>query len=177
MHIDSPARIREPEAAIGSGTLAEGLMLVRASTLKMIRLQLAMDRNDRRVVLEAVDDLVALDRRLQEYLADAPVAPHQLLFRNALDAERAMLDREKLTLAAEVIRRPRGAAIEPAEPDDDDWLGPRDLLEQAEEPRRSRWWLVAAAVPVLASAAAVGAYVVGIPEAQAWLESVVRALQ
>ena len=45
---------------LGSDALAEGLMLVRASTLKMIRLQLAMERHDRRAAIEAVDDLVAL---------------------------------------------------------------------------------------------------------------------
>jgi hypothetical protein len=176
MIIESPARQREFGAPIGSSELAEGLMLVRASTLKMIRLQLAMDRNDRRVVLEAVDDLVALDRRLQEYIADAPAAPQQLLFRNALDAERAMLAQETLTLAAEVIRRPREAAVETPMPDEDDWLGPRDLPEPAEERRRSRWWLVT--VPVaLVSAAAAGAYFMGLGEAQAWIQSAARMLQ
>jgi hypothetical protein len=176
MIIESPARQREFGAPIESSQLAEGLMLVRASTLKMIRLQLAMERNDRRVVLEAVDDLVALDRRLQEYIADAPAAPQQLLLRNALDAERAMLAQETLTLAAEVIRRPREAAVETPAPDEDDWLGPRDLPEPIELRRRSGWWL--AAIPVaLASAAAAGAYFVGLPEAQGWIESAARILQ
>jgi hypothetical protein len=105
MQMQSPARARATASAIGGDELAEGLMLVRASTLKMIRLQLAMERRDRRVALEEVDDLLALDRRLQDYLADVPAAGEQALWRGELQAERAALDREKWTLAGEVIRR------------------------------------------------------------------------
>ena len=90
---------------VGSEELAEGLMLVRASTLKIVRLQLAMERQDRRVALEAVDDLVALDRRMQDYLADVASSAEQVLRRDALDDERAMLNREKLALASGVVRR------------------------------------------------------------------------
>ena len=79
MQIESPVRARTAEVpSIGSEELAEGLMLVRASTLKIVRLQLAMERQDRRVALEAVDDLVALDRLLRDYLADVPAAPVRL---------------------------------------------------------------------------------------------------
>jgi hypothetical protein len=98
-----PARAREDAALIGSEELAEGLMLVRASTLKMIRLQLAMERQDRRVALEEVDDLLAIDRRLQNYLDEVPAVQGALM--RELEGERAALNREKLTLAAEVIRR------------------------------------------------------------------------
>lgn len=103
--MQSPARVRETAPAVGGDELAEGLMLVRASTLKMIRLQLAMERRDRRLALAEVDDLLALDRRLQDYLADVPAAAEQALWRRELAAERAALDGEKWTLAAEVIRR------------------------------------------------------------------------
>src|SRR6202008_2977108 len=104
MQIESSVRAREAaKPPIGSEELAEGLMLVRASALKVVRFQLAMERQDRRVALEAVDDLVALDRRLQDYLADVPAGAEQLLFRNALDDERAMLNREKLALASGVV--------------------------------------------------------------------------
>jgi hypothetical protein len=113
MNIESPARARELEAPVGSEELAEGLMLVRASNLKMIRFQLAMERNDRRVALETVDDLVALDRRLQDYIEETPGASKQLLFRKEVDADRALLNREKMTLAAEIVRVER--APEPAE--------------------------------------------------------------
>lgn len=176
MHVDSPARQHEFGAPVGSRELAEGLMLMRASTLKVIRLQLAMERNDRRAALELVDDLVALDRSLHECLAPEPVAPQQVPFRNGLDADRAMLDREKLALAAEVILRPHAPAAEPAASADDDWLGPSDFSMQPDlPPRRRRWWL--AAIPVLATAAAGGAYLVGFPEMQASLEGALSAIQ
>ena len=91
MNSETPVKQRETEAPVGSEELAEGLMLVRASTLKMIRLQLAMERHDRVVAQEAVDDLVALDRRLEDYLADVS-AP--LMFRRELEAERGAVNRE-----------------------------------------------------------------------------------
>lgn len=148
-------------------------MLVRASTLKLIRLQLAMERQDRRVALEAVDDLVALDRRLQDYLADVPAADEQLLFRNALDEERAMLNREKLTLAGGVIRRPAEPIID--EHVDDDWLGPRDLPEEVDEPRSRRWWIVAG-VPALAAGLAASAYLFAPADALSWIAELAGAL-
>ena len=90
---------------IGSEDLAEGLMLVRASTLKVIRLQLAMERRDRRVALEAVDDLVALDRSLEDYLAKVPTAHDDGVFGNVLELERAALNVEKHTLVAGISQR------------------------------------------------------------------------
>ena len=167
MQTHSPAQQRESEPALGSGEIAEGLMLWRASTLRMIRLQLAMEQGDRRATLETVDDLVALDRQLQDYLA--PHVPTRVMAE--LEAERAALNREKLALAAGVIRRPGPVAQveEPAE----DWLGPLDLAEQ-EEPRRSRRWMIA--IPVVGSAIAGGAYVLASPEAQAWLIAATRML-
>jgi hypothetical protein len=152
MNADSQLRRDDASSAVGSDALAEGLMLVRASTLKMIRLQLAMERKDRRVALEAVDDLVALDRRLQDYLADV-TAPE-------LEVERAALNREKLTLAAEVIRAepkpPPGPQV--AEPvAAEKWVA----LEE-ERPHRTAWWLVA--VLVLLSVVAAAAYWFAGPE-------------
>ena len=175
MQIESPARPLANAAPIGSDELAEGLMLVRASTLKMIRLQLAMERHDRRVALETVDDLIALDRRLQDYLASVPGAGGQLMFRRELDAERAALNREKLTLAAEVIRAPQPQPVQEAR--DDAWLGPRDLPAEVEGPKRSPWWLVAAAAPLLAAALAAGAYMVGVPQAEVWMAAAAEAFR
>ena len=150
MNADSQLKRDDAPAAVGSDALAEGLMLVRASTLKMIRLQLAMERKDRRVALEAVDDLVALDRRLQDYLADV-TAPE-------LEVERAALNREKLTLAAEVIRAEPKPPPEPqiAEPTED------LVAFEDERPRRTAWWLVA--VLLLLSAVAAAAYWFAGPE-------------
>ena len=147
MQAESPVRRDVAPAPVGSDELAEGLMLVRASTLKMIRLQLAMERRDRRVALEAVDELVALDRRLEHYLADVP-APE-------LQVERAALNREKLTLAAEVIRsEPRPAeAVAPELAPEPAW---EDHAVEEEKPNRATWWL--AAILLLLSALAGLAY-------------------
>jgi hypothetical protein len=134
MQAESPLRRDAAPALVGSDELTEGLMLVRASTLKLIRLQLAMERRDRRVALEAVDELVALDRRLEHYLADVP-APE-------LEVERAALNREKLTLAAEVIRSEPGPAETAPEPaPEPTW---QDFAVEEEKPSRATWWLAAA---------------------------------
>jgi hypothetical protein len=126
-----------------------------------------MERHDRRVALEAVDDLVVLDRRLQDYLAMVPAAEEQLLFRHELDAERALLNREKLALTAEVLRRPPVASIQQRQAAQDDWLGPRQL-EVAEDERRSRLgWLLA--IPIIASIGWSVAYFLGLLEVEAWL--------
>lgn len=175
MQIESPASLRESTPLIGSDELAEGLMLVRASTLKMIRLQLAMERQDRRVALETVDELVALDRRLQDYLADVAADNEQLLFRNALDAERAALNREKLTLAAGVVRRAPEPFVEVGATDD--WLGPRELPDREPEAPRRRRWRLALALPALAAGAAAGAYALGRGQAEAWLTAAARLVQ
>src|SRR3954469_855990 len=145
MQTESPAKARETAPPIGSDELAEGLMLVRASTLKMIRLQLAMERHDRRVALEAVDDLVLLDRRLQDYLADVSLPIEQAMFRRELEVERAALAREKLTLAAEVIRGGERSDAPAAEPMPEDGAASSEPWEdfQFEEPhRQAHWWPV-----------------------------------
>ena len=153
---------------VGSEALAEGLMLVRASTLKVIRLQLAMERNDRRGALEAVDDLVELDRKLQHYLGDAPALFGQEWMRDELDRDAAELQREKLSLAAEVIRRPVPTIVgfpapEPVEtvpePEETTWVE-----WEEEPPRRSAWkWAVAGFV-LVAGAIGGAAFVPGAPE-------------
>jgi hypothetical protein len=175
MHIETPARAPHVATPIGSDELIEGLMLVRASTLKMIRLQLAMERQDRRVALEAVDDLVALDGRLRDYLADVAATDQQFLFRHEVDAERAKLNHEKLTLAAEVLRKPAAPPVEEPQPGADDWLGPRDLPSMEERPRRGHWRLAAAAV--VASALAAGAWLAGLAEMQSWLAAAAEAFR
>jgi hypothetical protein len=162
--------IRACNEALGSDELAEGLMLVRASTLKMIRLQLAMERRDRRVALEEVDDLLAIDRRLQNYLGDVERSP----FFREIESERAALNREKLTLAAEVIRREEPPEAEPQDqegpaavaievPDAELW-GSFQFAE-AEAARRQRGIRWLALVLVLLSVIAGTAYVLATPEA------------
>lgn len=183
MHADSLANREAAERPVGNEALAEGLMLVRASTLKVIRLQLAMERNDRRVALEAVDDLVELDRRIQHYLGDAPALFGQERMRDDLDREAAELQREKLTLAAEVIRRPEPGEtvvafpapepVEPAEVAEEDYFPPLEWEE--ERPRRTalKWTI---GMLLVAGATAGAAFVPGAEElvtsaAQAVMES------
>lgn len=175
MYLESAASPHETGTADGINEIAEGLMLLRASTLKIIRLQLAIERHDRHVALEAVDDLVALDRKLQDFIEGAPATRDQVMFRRELDSDRAALNQEKLTLAAEVLRRPM-IAIEqddPVEEVEEDWLGPRDVQLEPELPRRSRWWLAITAILLLASAAV---YLVSAPNAAEW-EQAARAVR
>ena len=87
--------------AVGSDALAQGLLLMRASAIKVVRLQLAMERRDRRAAIEAVDELMGLDRRLGEFLDDLPVANGPLTAARAeVEAQGRALAREKLTLVA-----------------------------------------------------------------------------
>jgi len=145
--------------SIGSEDLAEGLMLVRASTLKVIRLQLAMERRDRRVALEAVDDLVALDRSLEDYLAKVPTANDDEVFGNVLELERAALNVEKHTLVAGISQRDwqieTAQPAEAAEPTAEEWT-----VYDDEETEGPSWWR-RAAIFVLVVAVACGAYFLG----------------
>lgn len=137
MNTHSPAQARDGALFFGRDDLAEGLMLFRAGTLKMIRLQLAMEQHDRRVALEAVDDLVALDRQLQDYLAQLPPAEPSVVM-DELELQRAALNREKLALAAGVIRREPPVTV--PEPEVGTWSS-RDFAAIDEQNRRRglRW--------------------------------------
>src|SRR5215208_5840252 len=174
MQSENPFIARNGTPPIGRDQLAEGLMLMRASTLKMIRLQLAMERRDRRVALEEVDDLLAIDRRLQDYLDEVPELHEQGALMHELEIERAALNREKLTLAAEVIRREPPPAIPlpfveeapaPVElegPEPDVW-GSFEFA-RAEEERRHRAIRWLAILLILLSAIAGAAYMLADPQ-------------
>ena len=162
MSTHSPAQARDGALFFGRDELAEGLTLFRAGTLKMIRLQLAMEQHDRRVALEAVDDLVALDRQLQQYLAQLPPAPMPSEMLDGLENERAALNREKLSLAAGVVRREPPAEAPAVEEQAAAW-GSRDFaLADRKRRRRGLRWL--AAVLILGSAIAGAAAVPGLAE-------------
>jgi len=167
MQIESPVRARAAEPlSIGSEELAEGLMLVRASTLKIVRLQLAMERQDRRVALETVDDLVALDRLLQDYLADVPAAAEQSVLRDALDDERAMLNREKLALASGITRRePLAPVVAPiaSEPEAVVWADFDFAPPEERHPHGAILWL--ALVLAILAIAAGAAWMLASPNA------------
>jgi hypothetical protein len=90
-----------PNIAVGADELAEGLMLVRASTIKVVRLQLAMERRDRRLAFQTVDDLMMLDGKIRDFLNDLPsVASSIAPMQREMEEQRRSLVREKLTLGA-----------------------------------------------------------------------------
>jgi hypothetical protein len=136
---------------VASEALAEGLMLVRASTLKIIRLQLAMERRDRRVALEAVDDLVALDRSLEQFLTSVPAVGDDGLFSNVLELERSALNVEKHTLAAGISNR--GWEVETPEPEPAE-AGADWTYDEPEPEHSSRWRTIAILTAILAVACA-----------------------
>ena len=111
---------------IGSTALARGLLLMRASAINVVRLQLAMERRDRKAALSTVDELMRLDRRIDEFLDELPEPEKEFeAEREALDAQGRVLAREKLVLAAE-MRGPRLASVTDA------WADPADRGEGAE---------------------------------------------
>jgi hypothetical protein len=88
-------------SAVGAQDLAQGLMLVRASTINMVRLQLAMERRDRRVALQALDELTLLDRRIGDFIDDLPVDSDDVWAdARRLEHQHRALAAEKLVLAA-----------------------------------------------------------------------------
>jgi len=76
------------------------LQYCRASTLSLIRLELAMESGDRQRIIEAMDRLHALDGEIERKVADlpAPAAPDR-----AREALGAYLDREKMAVAFEKL--------------------------------------------------------------------------
>jgi hypothetical protein len=172
MFIDkSVSAVRPPMEADGE-TLAEGLTLLRASALKLIRLQLAISRNERIAALEAVDGLLALDRQLRDYLSAFPAIDHQSTLVRGIDADRSALNDEKLSLSAEVLCRrhrvtePLNTAYDsrPVEYDED--LLPSTATLPAPKHRGSRW--LAFALVLLAGATAAACIVAGVDPA-AWM--------
>ena len=159
--------------SIGSEELAEGLLLVRASALKIIRLQLAMERRDQRVAQEAVDDLLALDRCLQEFLTHYPIPHDDGLFGNVLELERSALNAEKHTLAAGISNRGWQVAAVAADAGDDsssqERAAPASEHHEFETPRWWRW----TAIVLLVAGVACAAYFLGasgpVPD---WLQEV-----
>jgi hypothetical protein len=84
--------------------LAEGLLLVRTSTMKMLRLQLAIERRDRGIALQTLDELVDLDSSLAALLGRMPCEGLERLLGDA-DEQRARLIHEKFGLGAGLLRR------------------------------------------------------------------------
>ena len=152
---------------VGSDELAEGLLLMQASAIKVVRLQLAMERRDQRVALQAVDDLVEIDGRLQEFLSKLPAGADLDPLARELDVQRSALAEEKLTLAAGISRP---APIDRAPVWADERQAPTysaalpDVTAEAfdaEDYGSARAWPVAIALVVLLLAIAGAAYALG----------------
>ena len=110
--------VRPPEPA--GDQLMRGLVFIRANTMHMIRLQLAMERGDRRLALQTMDELVALDTKIRDLVESGAAGAEISRMQRELDQQRLTLSLEKLALAAGVQSRPR-AWNEPARtaaPDD-----------------------------------------------------------
>ena len=176
MQGDVVAKLGKVAQPANQDDLVEGLVLVRAGTLKLARLQLALERRDRRGALEAVDDLTRFDERLEQHLAGMREPHAHSVMDLAVAVERAALNREKLALAAEIISNgsdghhvpPEGPAIAapavnegPVEPlveepfPAEEWAGAWD----ENLPTRRKWW------PALL----VGALVVTVAVLAFWL--------
>ena len=173
MQGDVVAKLGKVAQPANQDDLVEGLVLVRAGTLKLARLQLALERRDRRGALEAVDDLTRFDERLEQHLAGMREPHAHSVMDLAVAVERAALNREKLALAAEIISNGSDGHLVP--PEEPAIVAPvvgeapvEQLVEEpfpAEEwadawdenlPARRKWWpaLLVGALVVIAAVVA-----------------------
>lgn len=105
----SPARADDDETepgieeAIPSNALSMGLQLSRASTMAMLRLQLALESGERRQALEAIDRLHALDAEMERLVNQLPLpgddADLRAITRHVGD-QKVQLAFDKLALAS-----------------------------------------------------------------------------
>ncbi len=156
--------------------LARGMLLLRASNMNVMRLQLAMERSDRRLAMEALDGLVALDGELKGFIEDMPPSDDAFSeMTRRLDAQKAVLASEKLVFAAgrsgPSLAKPReiGPSAPVAEPEvgrtlnlETEWV-PAHLLEEEERAGRGRRFAwIAAALLLLILAGAAALYMAGL---------------
>jgi len=106
-------RLDEAPNAVGPADLAQGLSFLRASNLQVMRLQLAAERQDRRGVMAAIDELVGLDRELGRFIDSIPGAATPLIgaaqSRDVME-QRLILSRGKIGPAFDGPRRPKAVA-------------------------------------------------------------------
>lgn len=187
IHTDNLERLASADAPGDGRELATGLMLMRASTLKVIRLQLAIERRDRRAVLEAVDALVELDTRLHECLTSVPAVGEQASLRRSLEAERSTLNREKLALVSGVTGKAERScfAFEDADPAPaylahhvaapPDAIAELPEIAPVERSHRSYAWVALLLITI--SVCAGEAYLFGTPDAVTRIVSATGAFQ
>lgn len=87
---------------MGPDELGEALGLVQEGLLKVVRFQLAMERRDRRVAMQTIDDVVHLEKRIARFVERDGAARPDSVRAQSLEAQRLALAREKLTLGAGV---------------------------------------------------------------------------
>ena len=80
--------------------LARSMTLLRASNLGVVRLQLAMERQDKRQAMEALDGLVALDGEIRDLVGMMPTEAPLREMTQRIDAQRSAIAYEKFVLAA-----------------------------------------------------------------------------
>jgi hypothetical protein len=85
--------------------LMRGLTFIRANTMNMIRLQLAMERGDRRLALQTIDELVELDSKIRDLVEAGAAGAEISQMQREVDQQRLTLSLEKLALAAGVRSR------------------------------------------------------------------------
>ena len=90
-----------PARAAEDRDIDQALLLVQEGMLKMLRFQLALVRQDRRVAMQTIDGVISLERELAEYIQSSATArPRRAASQAAIAEDRAALVREKFTLAA-----------------------------------------------------------------------------
>ena len=153
-----------PPSPVSEADLARGMLLLRASNMNVVRLQLAMERRDRRLAMEALDGLVALDGELSGLIGDMPPpgAEYSALARR-LDDQKVALASEKLVFAAgragPALARASSAPAyteipSPPAPEEAEFFA-----EEDEKPARgARWIALAATILLLLALGAAGAY-------------------
>ena len=140
----------EADGGIGPADLALGLSFVRASNVQVMRLQLASERQDRRGVMAAMDELVGLDRELGRFIAAIPDPALHGIGRE-IEAQKRDVIAQRLVLARGKV----GPAIAPREaaavPGPAAIEGEHHAYEPDRRPRR----LVAALLAICLATAAV----------------------
>lgn len=151
-----------PDGAIGLG---HALAFLRASNMQVMRLQLAAERQDRRGVMAAIDELVGIDRELERLIGPIPEIAGQ---RHELLAERLVLARGKIGPAIAPAPEAEEAEPEPVRFATE----PEPYLLVDEVPPARRWpWVVAALLASLAAAAAAFWTLGGEAMVRSWLET------
>ena len=152
--------------------LARGLSYLRASNRQVMRLHLAMEQQDRRGVMAAIDELVGLDRELARFVESVP-DPALASIGREIEAQKRDVMEQRMVLARGKIGPSLVPAAEPAfrrdpPPDDELMLEPAPLavapvgftgedrpLRRRRVSRRARWpWVLAVLFLLLAAAAA-----------------------